>query len=355
MASALATVSDVSGTNPSLQALAARATFAPSDEFRFRKESPAPSGMISWPQGEQLIKAARGTLAAGAKSYRERLRYFSNRYGSFANRYLESVLMGQTAPGSYIVTAFAPTSMSVPFSAPAPAAPPTMFESAVASGSTREIGLTVMKAAVATVEAVAHYRQSGSMSAFEALVPEGVSFEMSVALRALATDSDGADIVVEWDPGVRLNEGVPSRVELSPSDAGVLERASHILATAPDEVRTASFVGRVVLLTTQDVGGPGVLGIENLAVERPRKIRVHLAAEDYVRALRAHEEGRAVRVQGRLERDGNLHWLYDTRLLAILGRVDEEQEALKLDRRSGIPADQTSLAFDDEEDEDLSF
>ncbi len=80
--------------------------------------------------------------------------------------------------------------------------------------------------------------------------------------------------------------------------------------------------GRVHLLTKKQAGGPGVVGVENLGGS-PRKVRVRLPAEDYSRALHAHDEDRAVIVEGDLEREGGLHWLYNSRLLEVLGPVED--------------------------------
>lgn len=87
--------------------ISARLATQPVDGFRFAKESAAPSGMIAWPAGEQLIEAARRALAAGAKASLSRMSHYNNRLGQFANRYLDTILMGQTASGSFVVTAFA--------------------------------------------------------------------------------------------------------------------------------------------------------------------------------------------------------------------------------------------------------
>ena len=88
------------------RAVEPRLGLAASDAFSFRKETSAPQGLIAWNDGKELIDSARRTLIAGAKAHIEPSRHFLNRFGQFANRYLGQILMGQSAIGSYIVTAF---------------------------------------------------------------------------------------------------------------------------------------------------------------------------------------------------------------------------------------------------------
>jgi hypothetical protein len=328
--------------------VSARLITEPADSFRFRAESAAPSGLISWNHGERLITSSRRILAAGAKTNIEHLKYFGNRYGRFANRYLDSVLMGQTAPGSYIVTAFTPVNGSIQVSS-AREDSESMFPVATESVSTRSIGISMMTAAMATKEAVDHYRSRASLAGFEDLVSLGISYEMTTALSDLVRESDGADITVEWDPVLEApGKVLPDQIEFLPSDAEVLTKASVQLAASAQPATEITVMGRVHLLTQREAGGPGVIGIENLSTSKPKRLRVHLNDEDYHAALRAHDRNDAIVVQGQVEREGNLHWIYNGRLITVLGPVsDISSEAAKAPW-DNIPG---QLAFD-EDDQD---
>lgn len=249
------------------------------DEFRFRKETKAPSGLIAWKQGEELIRSAQAMLAAGAKSFMEPgRRYYSNRHGQFANRYLDTVLMGQTAAGSYVITAYAPANVSVPLKG---GKSEPLGLAGVDVAPARQVSAATVKAVEATVEALSHHRATGSFSGFEDRVALGISFEMATALRDVTSDADEAEISVEWDPGERV-ENEPSIVfNFRSSDAGVLDTvANKFVAAAPEEHVTLT--GRVHLLTKKEAGGPGVVGIETLA-KPTRKVRVRLSsADDYL-------------------------------------------------------------------------
>ncbi|MEN8649702.1 hypothetical protein ABCR94_03360 [Streptomyces sp. 21So2-11] len=302
------------------RAIAPRLFTEPTDEFRFRKESAAPSGLISWRDGERLISSARKTLVAGAKSHMAPDRHFGNKHGQFANRYLDAVMMGQTEPGGYIVKAFAPSASTVPLRR---TSDPVLDVGSAAGASSRDVSQSVVRALGATVEAIQHYRTSGSFAGFDEGVRYGVSYEMARAILGITENSDGSDITVEWDlSGPGNAEESYSRYEFSGGDTPILEKAAHRLAAAA-ESSSISVVGRVHLLARKEVGSPGVFGVENLKGNQPKKVRVRLAdEEEYHEAIRAYDENLAVQVSGNLEREGNLHWLYNAHLVRTVGHLD---------------------------------
>ncbi|MFG3014859.1 hypothetical protein ACGFZB_31410 [Streptomyces cinerochromogenes] len=292
-----------------------------SDEFKFRKESSAPSGFIEWRSGERLVESARRTLLAGAKSYMGPDRHFVNRHGRFAHRYLDQILMGQSAPGSYIITAYAPPNAGVPLSTSSTA--PSIALPELGLASVRDVSQAVVRAVQATIEALDHYRSSGSLSGFEAGVVHGISYEMTNALLGIAENSDGADISVEWDPAIPSPDELDSRFELQGSDVVPLNKAAMKLAS-DDSSRFTTMIGRVHLLAKKQAGSPGVFGIEALASGPAKKVRVRLSdEEEYHEAVRAHEEDLALQVSGRLEKEGNLSWLYDATVLRTLGPISD--------------------------------
>ncbi|WP_318197859.1 hypothetical protein [Streptomyces sp. MCL20-2] len=289
-----------------------------SDEFRFRRESSAPSGFIDWRSGEKLIESARRTLVAGAKYFLSPGRHFVNRNGRFASRYLDQILMGQTAPGSYIVTAYAPPNAGISLSAGEASGLPDVN---VAHG--REVSKAVVRAVEATAEAVEHYRLSGSLSGFEAGVARGISYEMTQALLGITAHSDGADITVDWDSNIDSPSPGSAHFEFSGADAEPLSKAAVQLAEDKSS-RMVTLIGRVHLLAKKQAGSPGVFGVEALTAGSVKKVRVRLAdEEDYHEAIRAHEEDLAIQVSGKLEKEGNLSWLYNATVIRTLGHVDE--------------------------------
>ncbi|MBM0255513.1 hypothetical protein [Micromonospora sp. 4G55] len=291
------------------------------DQFQFRKETDAPPGTIPWKQGEELFGAARLALVAGAKSYVERLRRYSNRFGQFSNRFLDSILMGQTGVGSYIVTAYAPTDAAIPITSG------SSTSGRIAQG--RDITLHFASALEATAEAVEHYRSTSSLSGFDAGVGRGVSFELSSALESLARDGDGGNITITWDSGADLfGEIADSHFVFTREDGQALARAATHLAAESEPTVRQTVIGRVHLLTKKHLGGPGVFGLDSIS-GAVRKVRVRLRdAENYHRAVNAHDGDLILAVSGELERDGNMYWLLNAEILSEVAHVDELGERL---------------------------
>ena len=284
---------------------------APVDRLRFRKETSAPSGLIAWKDGAELINSARGTLMASAKAYMEPSRHFSNRFGQFAGRYLDQVLMGQSGTGSYVVNALVPTEAKVLIRKTDVDAL-DLEDITFARG--REVTGSVVRALEAATEALGHFKSSGSMAAFDEGVANGVSYELVVALRDVVGGADQSDIMIELTRPDQLSITEPAaethHFEFSGGDASVLERVS-VQLSAPAEAERLCVVGRVHLLTRTEAGGPGVFGID----DGTYRYRVRLSSDDeYHEAVMAHDEDRHIMVKGDLSKEGNFRRLYNAEL-----------------------------------------
>ena len=284
------------------------------DTFSFRKQTSAPDGLISWTDGRDLIVSASRTLAAGAKSYIEPSRHFSDRFGQFANRYLDHVLMGQSRTGSYTVTAVAPTEAVVPIT---DTTKPALDLEGVTVARARNVTASVVGALEAAVEAVDHFKASGSMSGFDEQVDRGVSYELVTALRDISSGADESDITIELAPVDDLclhdepaTQMQTRRFEFSGGDAGVLDRASNQLCVKI-EAEPVVVEGRVHLLAKKEISGPGVVGVD----DGHHRYRVRLGSdEEYHEAVMAHNQNRNITVRGELSREGTLRWLYGAEL-----------------------------------------
>ncbi|MFE8953827.1 hypothetical protein ACWDN6_15190 [Streptomyces albogriseolus] len=191
----------------------------------------------------------------------------------------------------------------------------------------------------ATVEALEHYRSSGSLSGFESGVVDGISYEMTNAIIGIATNADEADLTIEWDKTSAPPTNLENRFEFRASDVPTLTQAAIKLAE-DQSISQVSITGRVHLLAKKQAGSPGVFGVDSLLSTGPRKVRVRLADdEDYHEAIRAHEEDLAIQVSGRLEKEGNLSWLYDATVIRTLGPLDEYETS----RRSHSEANTDQL------------
>ena len=305
------------------------------DVFNFRKETTAPRGLIAWNEGRDLIESARMTLVAGAKFYLEPSRHFSNRFGQFANRYVDQILMGQSGTGSYIVTAVAPAEAQVPIGKSVES---MKGKRGIHAARAREVTASVIRALEATTDAIDHYKSSGSMTGFMDQVESGISYELVVALRDIARGADQSDITVRLAPlDQTLLDDEPSTYDfgLSGGDTGVLERAS-VQLSAETETERVIVEGRVHLLTKKEAAGPGVVGVDDGA----QRYRVRLGSdEEYHEAVMAHDEDRTITVEGELSREGTLKWLYGARLLTGQARASH---------RSTSDTSQMQIGFSEE-------
>jgi len=107
----------------------------------------------------------------------------------------------------------------------------------------------------------------------------------------------------------------------------VTSAAAH-LAVDRARMTRETVIGRVYIASRKEAGSPGVFSLE-LADGPVRRVRVRLRNEaEYSHATRALDENLILAVIGDLERDGNVHWLYDAVVLAVAGSVAEAEIAL---------------------------
>lgn len=291
----------------------------PTDEFSFAKETAAPRGWIRWDDGMSLLESARAFLASGAKSAREPAKYFGNRYGQFAKRFLGEVMMGQTAVGSYVVRAYVPTSTVVPIHGGVPVEEAALFPG-TDSVVGRDVSQTLLSTLEAATDALDYFRATESFAAFtEGDYP--ISYEAVRALQAIASNADESAVRVAWEPDTPETPAQTWAFEFSPDAAPVLAQAAVRLMRPEPHPETPA-EGTVHLLTRAEESGPGVIGITTLTGHPANKVRVQLQGNDYHRAVLAHDEGQIVHVVGNLEKEGNLSWLYDARITSISAPVD---------------------------------
>jgi hypothetical protein len=155
----------------------------------------------------------------------------------------------------------------------------------------------------------------------------------------LAADADQSDVSISWgdSPSLIQDEQPSLVVSFQASDVPVLVRASHELAIEqePQHVRVRGYVH---LLSREEVGSPGTIGVDLIENDDVNKIRVRVPTNDqYHLAVAAHDAGRLIEAHGNLQREGNNWWLYDATL------SDSEQPADDQDLRS-----HSSGLFDEE-------
>lgn len=295
---------------------------SPGDQLKFKKDVPTIKGAVAWSLGKDLIWSAENILLAGAKTRLHRRAYYGQVNGQFAHRFLDSVLMGQTEIGSYVVTAFAPAQEAFPDKVSKSEYPTVQ---GVGTYTGREIVESVVEGLESTLEALDHHRSTNSLSGFERGVRNGVSKEMVQAVRTMVLDSEGADVTVDWTPEVLSNGPAQpaTRLSFESSAAPVLERAAARLASlATPEMVTA--IGWLSLVSRPSRGGSGLVRLRVAHGSEASSLQIPLDGQAFERAASAIGHEQQVIVTGRQERDGNRYWLYDAQLEVVAGEPPEE-------------------------------
>ena len=306
MSDAIATVGEMSGLD--YHRMLTRLDIGIGDLVRFRKEMPTPYDSIPWSSGQSLIASSTRMLEAAAKAQREKVQYFGNKHRTSAKAYMNSVRMGQTEVGSYVVTALTPVGDIAGVAVPLPG-----FGEALTG---REVTRTLVSSLEATREATDQFNRTSSSAAFDEAVQYGVSYELTEALVRLVAHSDGAEVGVEWRDWSD-DAPTPTYVQFEPSDVTALESASIRFARTEPSV-DVTVLGTVTLLDRPRPGSAGVIRLSVIEGSQAKKIRVRLPEELYDQAIQAFRDGLAMRLSGRQEKEGRLYWLYHPREIDLV-------------------------------------
>lgn len=288
------------------------------DVIRFRKDVPAVHGSVPWTVGESHVRAATKILEASAKAERSKAAYFGNRNRTAAKAYLDSVRMGQTEPGSYVLIAFSPVDEVV--------TPDLAIPGLGQTATGRSVAETLGSALESTTEALDHFRSTASLDGFISAIERGVSYEFTKGIAGLLEGADGADIGIEWT-GDHPPSRVASKFVFRSADIPILERASFRFAAteAPSRV---TVIGTVTLLERPRPGVPGMIRLNVIDGSSAKKMRVRIPDQYYEVAIQAHREGKAIRLSGRQEKEGQQYWLYDPTSPDLLTLPDVVQQDL---------------------------
>jgi hypothetical protein len=315
---------------------------APGDEVRFTKAMPTRRGAVPWNRGEEVFTAAKATMVAAAKSRMSRRAFYGNTHGTFAKRFLDQVLMGQTDVGSFVVTAFTPPELQLPESPLSPATP----NANVAVYTGRDVTQMLAESLQAARAAASTYHRDQRPQIFEEAVPSGVSRELVEALAMLALESDGAEVRIEWAPSPQMaliqeETPTPIVVEFSASDAVAFQRASPYLSSLEPTVYVR-IIGWVSVVSRPAPKQAGVVRVRVVAGSDARTVQVRLSEEQFEVAARAVSSEQGIAVSGRQERDGARYWLYDVTDIRVLDLPSPEAAP------GGVPKNQLALLDDDE-------
>ncbi|MCC4622469.1 hypothetical protein LL965_21300 [Xanthomonas cassavae CFBP 4642] len=250
-------------------------------------------GTIPIGDGVLLISKAKDLLAAAAQAVYSNRRHFSGPTSKDARNYLDSLLLGQTEIGSYVVNVIAPNQENLPLDQP---------DAAVAIVDSLDLGQAITSKLVTGLDALssasAKYEDVGELKVFDAAVYSGASANLCDALLGFSGEKNNRrfEVIVTASSGPMF-ESKPRKFNFEERQVQILKKVSEYYKddyVLPDRILT----GHITKLVRQKGETEGVITLEANVGDIDRKIRVSLMGDDYHLAVIAHDRGQTVRVQG---------------------------------------------------------
>lgn len=245
------------------------------------------SGTIPINDGVLLIAKAKDLLTAAARSLYAKRKQFIRGAPKEAKEYLETLLLGQTEIGSYVVNVIAPGQTIV--------AEPEMVRM-VSLGEA--ITSNLITGLGALEKATASYEENGDLSAFDSAVLSGASSNMCDALLGFSGEKHNRtfEITVAAAPS-RLVEAKPEKFVFEGRHVAALEKATGYYKgdySLPERRLT----GYITKLSRPKNETLGTITIDSTFGDVERKVQVELTGDDYHLAVVAHDNSKMVRVEG---------------------------------------------------------
>jgi hypothetical protein len=244
-------------------------------------------GTIPINDGVLLIAKAKDLLSAAARSLYAKRKQFTRRAPKEAKEYLETLLLGQTEIGSYVVNVIAPVQT---VASEQNAATPIPLAQAITSNLVA--GLSALEKAAAT------YEEKGDFGAFDEAVAAGASSNMCDALLGFSGEKHSRTFEITVTGAPRpLFETTPAKFVFSGKDVVALEKATGYYKgdyVLPERRLT----GYITKLSRPKDETSGTITIDSALGDVERKVQVELTGDDYHQAVVAHDNSKMVRVEG---------------------------------------------------------
>ncbi|BBB62015.1 hypothetical protein UNDKW_3742 [Undibacterium sp. KW1] len=245
-------------------------------------------GTIPINDGVLLIAKAKELLSAAAQSVYAKRKQFTGAVPKEAKEYLDTLLLGQTEVGSYIVNIIAPAQQVTDVNASTAEAVP--------------LGQVVTRNLVTSLEALelasAAYEEGGDLRTFDAAVRSGASSNMCDALLGFSGEKHHREFeITVTSASVPMFESEPRKFTFASRHVELLEKVSDYYKD--DYVLTqCRLIGYITKLSRPKDETSGTIVIDSTLGEIERKVRVELAGDDYHMAVLAHDNSKLVRVDG---------------------------------------------------------
>ncbi|WP_020469989.1 hypothetical protein [Zavarzinella formosa] len=277
---------------------------ASSDVVRVRyRYASAHDGSIPLDRGEALVENTRELFLAGACAAVAKRPYFGNFKAQQARDYVQTLRLGQSERGSYVITVLSPV-------------PPQLnpkqvdlFGADVEQPYERLAVTQMSKALVALRAAADEAMTSFQTDGFDRAVQDGVSANLCSALVGIggpsAQPNDELVVSFTWARSRPADAGIAREIVFPGDRFPVISEAARLYRrTAPAE--ETEIRGVIVALKADHAHGPlvGPVTVRDILSGRPRKVQINLDEPSHRLAWEAYESRAEVTCRGILTRSG---------------------------------------------------
>lgn len=281
------------------------------DVMRFRASEADEAGTIALENGVALYDHARDLIAAAANAAIKPKRAYRGNSPTIAKNYVDSLRLGQTEVGSYILTVVSP----VPPALESDQLPllPELGEGE--EPFPRTVTRTLVRALRATKHAVTEATATGRIDPFEAAIQAGVSANLCEAIAQLVENGTNVDISVSWSR-VRPAPEATSVYVFTRDNARILTEAATTFREQEPQSDT-TIEGFVIGLNREPQEFDGKAKIRGFFDGQIRTLTAQFNVSDYRKVVEAHDKKLRVRVDGDVLRRGPFQYLENARNLII--------------------------------------
>lgn len=270
-----------------------------SDVIRIRIADPELSdGTIPIEEHAQIAQKARDMILAGACAATESRAVWHKRKPQQAIDHVRKVRIGQTERGSYVVTVLSrvPPELHGQFG--------KLFETD--TPYERRVTETLANSLVALNDAAQQAAVRQSMEAFDKAVALGVNSNLCEAVAGLWAGDEtqrNLEISFSWAPARPMVANAVRKVLFSQDRLPIIrEAARQLRERAP--VPEFELMGPVLRLERAEGAATGTVTVIGLVDGHTVRIATELGDPAYHNAVQAHDQGKAIRMFGTLQKEG---------------------------------------------------
>lgn len=270
-----------------------------SDVIRIRiADAEFADGTLPIEEHAQIAQKARDLVLAAACAATEARPVWHKRKPGQAMEHVRRVRIGQSEQGSYVVTVLSRVTPLLHGQNHQLFEPEVPYE--------RRVTEKLAQSLVALEDAAERAALTQEMAAFDEAVPQGVNANLCDAVVGFWGGDDvqrNLEFSFSWSPTRPAAPDAVRQVAISADRIPVIREAGRQMRErAP--LTDFDLAGPVVKLERADGAAVGKVTVVGIVDDRQAKVTIDLTDPDYHAALRAHDQGKTLRLSGTLAREG---------------------------------------------------